>query len=183
MKRTVLFALTIILLLSGCGRGTDSEELIQNWRQDCRTGRIRFSADIMTQTEENVFRCVADCVYNAGETVATLREPAAIAGVRFRMGEGDESLSYDGAELLLGDLDGDDVSPCMAVPLMMEAIDEGRLVRYWREKDRLAAELENAEDITVTLWLEENRLVCAQISRDGRAAAEIQIDQWHTEEP
>lgn len=182
MKRTVLFALMILLLLTGCGRGADDEGTIQNWRQGCQTGKLTFSAAITAQTAENVYSCAADCVYNNGETVVTLTEPSTIAGVRFRVGEGDETLSYDGAELLLGDLDGGSVSPCQAVPILMEAIAQGRLLRTWREDDCLAADLEAEEDITVTLWLDGGLLRCAQISQDGRTAAELRIDQWHMEE-
>ena len=182
MKRTALFALMISLLLGGCGAGAEDAETVRRWRENCQTGEITFAADILTQTEENVFRCSGDCMYKNGETTITLTAPDTIAGVRYRSTAVESELAYDGAALLLGEPEGDDFSPARAVPRMMEAMAEGRLARTWREDGFLVAELESEDAVVVTLWLRGNTLHCAQIRAEGYTVAEIQIDQWQQKE-
>lgn len=181
MKRTALFALMISLLLSGCAAAAEDEDTIARWQEGWRQSEMAFSAAVMTQTENSSCSYEADCRYAAGETQVTLTAPENIAGVRFRTdGEG-SALAYDGAELLLGEPDSD-LTPAMAVPLMMEAMTEGYLLRTWREEDYLVAELETDEDETVILWLWEGRPVCVQIAVDGYTAAQLQIEQWQQKE-
>ena len=181
MKRTVLFALMISLLLCGCAAREEDEDALRRQQDSWRQSEIEFAASVMTQTEETAYSYEAACRYAAGETQVTLTAPENIAGVRFRTDGEQSALAYDGAELLLGEPDSD-LPPAMAVPLMMEAMTDGYLLRIWREEDYLVAELETDEDETVTLWLTEGHPVCAQIQRDGYTAAQLKIEHWQQKE-
>ena len=181
MKRTVLFALMISFLLCGCGTAAGDEETLRSWCDRLGQSEVSFAAEVMTQTETTAFSYSAQCRYAAGETAVTLTAPANIAGVRFRTDGEESALSYDGAELMLGDPDSD-LTPAMAVPVMMEALTEGYLLRTWREEEYLTAEFQTDEEQTVTLWLAEGRPVCVQIAVDGYTAAQLRIDQWQQKE-
>ena len=180
MKRTALFALMISLLLTGCGRGAGDEETVRACQELWEDSQITFDAKVMTQTEKTAFSYEAECDYADGEVTVTLTQPENIAGVRFRTDGEERALSYDGAELLLGE-PGSSLSPAMAVPVMMEALTEGYLRRTWREEEYLVAELETGEQ-TVTVWLQKGVPLCVQIAREGYTAAQLQIDHWQQKE-
>ena len=180
MKRTALFALMISLLLGGCAAGAEDEDAIRRWQESIENSEIAFDAAVMTQTEETAFSYEARCEYANGETAVALTAPENIAGVRFHTDEEESTLSYDGAELMLGEPDSD-LPPAMAAPVMMEALADGYLRRTWREQDYLVAELEE-EDYTVTVWLQNGSPLCVQIAREGYTAAQLQIAQWQQKE-
>jgi len=182
MKRTVLFALMIPLLLAGCGQGADEEAAIQDWRQNCERSEIRFSADILTQTRDSAFSCSADCLWEADTATVTLTAPETVAGVRYRAETGQRALVYEGAELLFAPPESEQIPPAEAIPLLLEAIARGRLARFWQEDGCRVLELETEEDITVSIWLREWEPIRAQLRQDGYTGAELTLRQWQQKE-
>ena len=101
--------------------------------------------------------------------------------MRFRTHGEESALSYDGAELVLGEPAGDALPPAEAVPRMLETMTEGYLLRSWREGEHLVAELA-LEESTLTLWLAGEIPVHAQIAVDGVVVVRLDIQQWQQKE-
>lgn len=178
MKRRAIFALMILLLLSGCGgNGTDEFEA---WREALsQREELSFSAAVTAEGETTVFTCGMDAVYTGEETVVTVTAPETIEGLTFRRTLKGDQLEYDGAVLSLPSL-GSDPAPCEAAPILVDALLRGELLYTGREDGLLTAGITAAHGETVTLWRTENEKtpVYAEISREGQAALTLRFSRW-----
>ena len=106
MKRTILFALMIPLLLTGCGARRDTE----NWKAFAETvetaERISFHAEITAHWEDSSASFGADVARAGGETHITLTAPETVSGITIRAKDGesatlwrDETGALTGAEI------------------------------------------------------------------------------------
>ena len=89
MKRTILFALMIPLLLTGCGARRDAE----NWKAFAETvetaERISFHAEITAHWEDSSASFGADVARAGGETHITLTAPETVSGITVRAKDGE----------------------------------------------------------------------------------------------
>ena len=180
MKRTILFALMIPLLLTGCAGRAETEWSL--WQASLTGREITFSAEITVSAGETrqTFRGTAA---DDGETcVFTVTSPESIAGVTCRCTAGEDTLEYDGAILSLGTAEEDSAAPCAACPILTDALRRGRLLYLGREPNCTTAALEGKNGETVTLWRREGIPVYAEIARDGRTTLRLGLENWSTKE-
>ena len=101
MKRTILFALMIPLLLTGCGARRDTE----NWKAFAETvetaERISFHAEITAHWEDSSASFGADVARAGGETHITLTAPETVSGITVRAKDGETAVEFDGVILSL----------------------------------------------------------------------------------
>lgn len=101
MKRTILFALMIPLLLTGCGARRDAE----NWKAFAETvetaERISFHAEITAHWEDSSASFGADVARVGGETHITLTAPETVSGITVRAKDGETAVEFDGVILSL----------------------------------------------------------------------------------
>ena len=114
MKRTILFALMIPLLLTGCGARRDAE----NWKAFAETvetaERISFHAEITAHWEDSSASFGADVARAGGETHITLTAPETVSGIAVRAKDGETAAEFDGVILSLDAGRSETLSPCGA---------------------------------------------------------------------
>ena len=164
----------IALLLTGCGDAAARERQLEERRDAlAEAGRIAFTAQVTAHTGREVFSCVLDCEATAEEMGVTVREPAEIAGIRATVGAGGTQLEYEDVSLSAGSADSLGDGPLAAMPLLLEALRQGHILRVWQERDGetefTAAEVYVDEARKLTLWFlpEELTPVRASLRRDG----------------
>ena len=175
MKRALLPALMISLLLSGCGAA--AEERIEARRDALAAAEeIRFTARIRANPGKNeAFDCVLDCAAEPGEVTVEVVEPAEIAGLRAKAAEDGASLEYEGVVLGLGGAAG---GPLGAVPLLLRGLKSGHVIRAWEEDGGqvLAAELYADDDCELTLWFDADSLAPLNASISENGAEELRCE-------
>ena len=188
MKRSGLIALmTGLLLLAGCTAGDTAENDFGSWQETLRTAqRVDFEAAVTADFGDKTFAYRAALHYADGEAQLCLTEPAILAGVTLQSADGGVTLAYDGAALELGDLTGNGLSPAAALPAVLDALQNGRLLSLARTREEGAEYLMlslAARAGELTVWLERESLtpVRAELAEAGRVALVCDISQWHLE--
>lgn len=161
MRRTVLFALMIsLLLLSACSTGAQDEERLSQFRMDCAQAEsIAFTAVLTADLGDTVESYTVDCAAGAAETILTLRSPEMLAGIQATVTAGELALTYEGVVLGAGQITQEGLTPVSAIPAALEAIASGHLLSLWREDlDEvacIAAELSVTDATTLRLYVTE----------------------------
>ena len=185
MKRTGLFALMISLLfLGGCAVADTGMEEFKAWQEALRTAEtVSFTAAVTADFGDKTFDYAAVLSYADGTAMVELQEPEILRGVMLRTADGGMTLAYDGASLELGDLDG--LSPASALPLVLEALQSGRVLDAARVSedgvDCRVFTLASAPG-ELRVWLLRDGLVPtrAELSEKGRVTLICDIADWAT---
>ena len=167
MKRTILFALMIPLLLTGCGARRDAE----NWKAFAETvetaERISFHAEITAHWEDSSASFGADVARAGGETHITLTAPETVSGIAVRAKDGETAVEFDGVILSLDAGRSETLSPCGAPQGTMEYCVSS------------SAAFTGPDGESATLWRDEaGALTGAEITRDGRKILTLEITDW-----
>lgn len=175
MKRTILFALMIPLLLTGCGARRDTE----NWKAFAETvgtaERISFHAEITAHWEDSSASFGADVARAGGETHITLTAPETVSGITVRAKDGTASVEFDGVILSLDAGRSERLSPCGAPHRLLAALADG-ILEYCTAD---SAAFTGADGESVTLRRDETgALTGAEITRDGRTVLTLEITEW-----
>ncbi len=126
MRRAVLLALTISMLLGGCASDSGWKRQLEEKRGELRdASALSFTADISADLGESVFECSVKCTRSGGETELTVLAPELAAGITARIKDGETRLSYDGIELSVGTLKNSALTPVGCVPALLDALLEG----------------------------------------------------------
>ena len=178
MKRTVLFALMIPLLLTGCGARRNTE----NWKAFAQAvenaERISFHADIAVHREDTAAAFGADVTHENGETLITLTAPDTVSGIAVRAADGKASLEFDGVMLSLDAGRGEALSPCGA-PARLLSVLTGGAPEY---ADESSAAFTGADGERVTVYRNEaGALTGAEIARGGKTILTLSITDWTIE--
>ena len=181
MKRTLWFALTIPLLLTGCAAQRDAKEW-EEWRDAASAAEhISFTAEITAEWQDAALTYTSEVSADREETVVTLTAPDTVAGVVCRSRGSECTLEYDGAVMLLDALRNKTAAPCAAAPLLLTALREGRTLWTAHAEDCRTAALENADGDTVTVWRGADGCpVYAEIARDGTVILTLRISRWQS---
>ncbi len=181
-KRTILFALTITLLLAGCGAGREEEAFLR-WRDSLSGREISFTGEITALGEEETAAFTA-AVTGRGDGVSmTVLAPETIRGVTVTSDDGGRALSYEDLVLSLTPRRPEDLSPCAGPALLLSALARGNLLWVGREETGPTAALTLTGRETVTLWRDDAGIpLYAEIAGGERTELTIHISDWSTKE-
>ena len=179
MRRGILLALMIPLLLCSCA-GEREEERLNILRDAIEGGTVTFSADITMQWEDTFFACSEEVVWKDGELSASLTAPDTLVGISYHTGE-ENTLEYDGVILSLGKGIGSP-SPAEAAPRMMAALTEGRLLYTGSDRDTWFAVLaeDTGDSVNITFSRENDTPLYCEIIRDGAVVLSLRVTDWKT---
>ena len=178
MKRTILFALMIPLLLTGCGARRDAE----TWKAFAEAvetaERISFHAEITAHWEDTSASFGADVARESGETRITLTAPETVSGIAVHAKDGETTVEFDGVILSLDAGRSETLSPCGAPQRMLAALTQGAMEYSAASSASFAA----PDGESVTLWRDETgALTGAEIARDGQKVLTLEITAWSME--
>lgn len=151
--------MTVLLLLSGCGRTTGTEDLRLRYQE---MSGCEMTAAVRCSQEGAEWEALLKCTYMPeGESTVEVLEPEMIAGIKAVVSNTEWRLEYQDTVLNVGELSGERISPAACLPHMMSALRNGWLLEEndesWREVPcrRLALDQtgEQGGKIVSVLWL------------------------------
>lgn len=182
MRRFLLPALMISLLLTGCGGAAGAQRKIAEQNQKLAAAEeLSFTVDVTANLGGEVFDCTLACLAGAEETTVELLAPESVAGIRARVGADGVALEYEDLSLGVGTAGLDTVTPISAAPLLVLALRSGFLQRCWTERDGerelLVAQVYVNDDAALTLWYDGETLapLHGEFSRDGTVLLRCEI--------
>ena len=184
MKRTVLFALMMTLLFSGCAGQRQDENEWRSWQEGlARAEEIACTGEITARIGEEQVTFTAEIRRAAGETALTVTAPETIRGVTARTRDGAGALEYDGLILELSALREDALPPCAAGDLLLRGLTGGQLLWTSRSGETRSAAFAGRDGETVTLWRDGTGApVYAEIARGGSPELSLRLSNWQTKE-
>jgi outer membrane lipoprotein-sorting protein len=185
MRRFLIPALMISLLLGGCGGAAAAERKIEEQRDALAAAdQFRFTAALTESRGDEVFCCTLECSSAPGETAVTVTAPETVAGVTARIADGETAVAYDGVRLSVGTAGETGLHPISAMARLCGALRAGHVVRAWTERDGdaalLAAELFLDGDVGLTVWFRADTLApcAAEFSEDGTLVLRCEITDF-----
>ena len=180
MRRWLLPALMMILLLGGCGDAAQEREMEAMKAALAAAEEIRAEADITANLGDERFQCSVVCRATAEQTGIELTAPESIAGIRAVVSEDGMSIEYADVSLGLGS-PGTDVAPVTALPILLTALKRGGALRSWTERDAertmIVREQYVTDETTLTVWLDASSLlpVHAEFLQNGEVTLRCEI--------
>ena len=180
MRRFLLPALMISLLLCGCANGAEGRLKAQR-TVFAAAEELSFTTDMTLLTDSEVFECTLSCISRGGTLRIEVTAPENLVGIRVRIEDGEAALEYGEISLGVGSAGQSGITPVSAVPLLTEALRGGFLRRCWTERDGarelLAAELYVTDDAVLTVWFDAETVspIHAEFARDGRTVLRCEI--------
>lgn len=182
MRRCLLPALMISLLLSGCGSAAGIQRKITEQNQKLAAAEaLSFTVDVTANLDQEVFDCTLACQAGPEEITVELLAPESLAGVRARVGVDGVSLEYGEMSLGVGTAGLESVTPVSVPPLLVQALRSGFLQRCWSERDGerelLVSQIYVNDDADLTLWYDGETLlpVHGEFSREGELLLRCEI--------
>ncbi len=183
MRKALLFAPMLLLLLTACGGGKEKKNDLtaQLQAEYAAVASATMEADITCHYEDEVREYTLLCAYTPESSTVTVLNPANLAGISATVEDGTLSLSYDGISLDAGTYSAMAISPVAALPKLMEAAANGYVSEQGEEELneraclRLACDLEADEGILYTTWFDKETLLPlrSEISTDGTLVFEV----------
>ena len=183
MRRFLLPALMMTLLLTGCGGAAPErrmEELKQNL-SDAR--RITLTAEVTATLENEVFACTLDCAAQPDAVTVEVRAPESIAGIRAVVDDSGSRIEYGNISLGVGG-QADVPAPVTALPLLLNALKSGSTLRTWTEREGereiVVREYYLTDDTSLAVWLDEESLypLHAEFRQGGAVTIRCEITQF-----
>lgn len=181
MRRFIVPALMISLLLSACGSGAVQRKVAEQRERFAAAEEIVFTADITANLGKEVFQCTLSCAASPEIVTMEVVAPESVAGVRARLENGEAALEYEGISLGIGTAGLDSITPVSAVPLLMSALRSGFMQRCWMERDGeetlVAEEVYVTDEAALTVWYNESDMapVACEFSQEGRVILRCEI--------
>ena len=180
MRKVVLFALMLTLLLTGCG-GKEKELALQLQEQYALVPAATLEADICCHYDDEVREYTLRCAYTPEKSVITVLKPEQLSGITATLALGELKLSYDEISLDAGTYSAAAISPVAALPKLMEAAAHGYITEESRETVgerkclRLSADLSDQPGTLYTTWFDEETMLplCSEISVDGYVVYQV----------
>ena len=135
MRRTILFLLAMLLILSGCGRGDRDAERLLEIRTRALAAACAMEASVTADYGDRVYEFVLRLEESApGEGVVSVLAPETLAGVTVSYTAGNGTLRYDDLTLDTGALTKTGLSPMEALPALLTSWRSGAVTSVGREK-------------------------------------------------
>ena len=183
MRRWLLPALMITLLLTGCGDAAPERKL-EELRETLRTAEeIRVAADLNANIGSEVFSCALECTADDERITVCLTAPETIAGICAVVDADGTKLEYGEVSLGVGG-GAETPAPVTAIPLLLNALRSGSTLRSWTEREGeqtlYVREFFVTDDCTLTVWLDAASLlpVHAEFLSGGAAVLRCEIREF-----
>ena len=180
MRKALLFAPMLMLLLTACG-GEEKDPAAELQAQYANLTGAVMEADVSCHYADEDRAYTLLCDYAPDRSTVTVLSPANLAGISATVENGTLSLSYDGISMDAGNYSAAAISPVAALPKLMEAAAKGYPTEQGEEAVgertclRLACDLESDEGILYTTWFDQETLLPlrSEISADGATVFEV----------
>ena len=157
-KAFSLLLIFSLLFLSACKKdGLSPEEKAEELKAlYASSSQISFTADITA--DYGTYVALFSLTYEGSESIGTavITAPESIAGLTVTYASGGTEASYDGAELYMGELSSDGLSPVDSIPAMLAAWKNGFVSQCVYESldscDTIAISTSITEESTMTTW-------------------------------
>lgn len=176
MRQVKILALmtALSMTLCGCAQGQSIEEkAIEIQKEYSAWESLDITAEVTADYGNRVYEFKLKYTGNDSEGTVEVLKPEELGGLTARISPDSSSLIYDGAELYLGELTADGLSPMDCIPMMIGQWSDGYIQDVVRETidgtDTLAVTFTASEDVSITTWFEEdtNLPVKAEIYYDN----------------
>ncbi len=182
MRKALLFAPMLMLLLTACGGGgekTDPAADLQT--QYAALSSATMEADVTCHYDGEVRDYTLLCAYPPAESTVTVLSPANLSGISATVADGKLHLSYEDISLDAGSYSAAAISPVAALPRLMAAAGSGYITEQSketlaeRECLRLACDLPDDEATVYTTWFDQETLLPlrSEIAVDGETVFEV----------
>ncbi len=186
MRKALLFAPMLMLLLTACGGGEEKDLGAELQQQYAQLSAATMEADITCHYGDEVREYTMLCAYTPDSSTVTVLAPEDLAGISATVSGGELTLSYDDISLDAGTYSAAAVSPVAALPRLMEAAGRGFVTEHSRETVgerqclRLCCDLEGQEDTVYATWFDEETLlpIRSEILDDGVLVFAVEWKQF-----
>ena len=182
MRKALLFAPMLMLLLTACGGGGEKvDPAAQLQAQYAALASATMEADITCHYDDEVRTYTLLCAYTPEESTVTVLAPSNLSGISATVSDGKLQLSYADISLDAGSYSAAAISPVAALPRLMTAAGSGYITEQSEETIdertclRLACDLPDDESTLYTTWFDQETLLPlrSEISVDGTVVFEV----------
>ena len=179
MRKALLFAPMLMLLLTACGEEKDPAAELQAQYANL-TGAV-MEADVSCHYADEDRAYTLLCDYAPERSTVTVLSPANLAGISATVENGTLTLSYEDVSLDAGGYSAAAISPVAALPKLMQAAASGYVTEKSEETVgerpclRLACDLPDDEGTVYTTWFDQETLLPlrSEISAEGTVVFEV----------
>ena len=181
MRKALLFAPMLMLLLTACGGGAEKELAADLQAQYAAVEEAVMEADITCHYEDEVRTYTMLCAYSPLSSTITVLAPANLAGISATVADGQLQLSYEDVSLDAGSYSAAAISPVAALPNLMSAAASGYITEQSEEELngrsclRLACDLPDDDSTVYATWFDQETLLPlhSEISSGGEVVFEV----------
>lgn len=183
MRRWILPALMITLLLCGCGQSGPERKLDGMQKELAAARDLAVSAHVTAFLGDERFVCDLRCVSDAEQSRVEITAPETIAGISAVVGPEGMTIAYEEMSLGVGGY-APDAAPVSALPLLLTALRSGSALRNWTEwedeRTLFVREYYVTEEVGLTVWFDAGTLqpVHAEFARDGATVLRCEITEF-----
>lgn len=189
MRKALLFAPMLMLLLTACGGGEEKDLAAELQQQYAQLSAATMEADVTCHYGDEVREYTLLCAYTPDSSTVTVLAPEDLAGISATVSGGELTLSYDDISLDAGTYSAAAVSPVAALPRLMEAAGRGFVTERSRETVgerpclRLCCDLEGREETVYITWFDQETLlpIRSEILDDGVLVFAVEWTQFTVE--
>ena len=191
MRKAMLFALMLTLLLTACGGEEERDPASELQAAYAGLAAATLEADITCHYDDETRTYTMLCDYTPGSSTVTVLAPEDLAGISATVAEGELTLSYEDVSLDAGSYSAAAISPVAALPKLMEAAAAGYVsqqsVEELEERSclRLSCDLDGEEGDLYTTWFDQETLLplYSEISVDGVVVYQVAWSRFEVREP
>ena len=182
MRKALLFAPMLMLLLTACGGGGEKTDPAAEFQtQYAAVTSAIMEADVTCHydSEERVY--TLQCAYTPAESTVTVLSPAPLSGISATVADGELTLSYGDISLDAGGYSAAALSPVAVLPRLMAAAGSGYVTEQSEEEVngrsclRLACDMPDDEGTLYVTWFDQETMLPlrSEISVDGTVMFQI----------
>ena len=180
MRKALLFAPMLMLLLTACG-GEEKDPAAELQAQYANLAGAVMEADVSCHYADEDRAYTLLCDYAPDRSTVTVLSPANLAGISATVENGTLTLSYEDISLDAGGFSAAAISPVAALPKLMQAAASGYVTEKSEETVgerpclRLACDLPDDEGTVYTTWFDQETLLPlrSEISAEGTVVFEV----------
>ena len=180
MRKALLFAPMLMLLLTACG-GEEKDPAAELQAQYANLAGAVMAADVSCHYADEDRAYTLLCDYAPERSTVTVLSPANLAGISATVENGTLTLSYEDISLDAGGYSAAAISPVAALPKLMQAAASGYVTEKSEETVgerpclRLACDLPDDEGTVYTTWFDQETLLPlrSEISAEGTVVFEV----------